>query len=147
MQNLKNSQNFLVDKNLVRNLIQKSQLNKNDIVVEIGPGKGIITNLLAEQVGNVIAIEYDENLYKALVSQNQFDNIEYVYDDFLKYHLPRNQKYKVFSNIPFQITADIIKKSQMIIILLKIFFLLCKKKQLKNIVVCHFKNMKDYELL
>lgn len=70
MQNLKNSQNFLVDKNLVRNLIQKSQLNKNDIVVEIGPGKGIITNLLAEQVGNVIAIEYDENLYKALVSQN-----------------------------------------------------------------------------
>lgn len=110
MQNLKNFQNFLVDKNLVRNLIQKSQLNKNDIVVEIGPGKGIITNLLAEQVGNVIAIEYDENLYKALVSQNQFDNIEYVYDDFLKYHLPRNQKYKVFSNIPFQITADIIKK-------------------------------------
>lgn len=80
MQNLKNSQNFLVDKNLVRNLIQKSQLNKNDIVVEIGPGKGIITNLLAEQVGNVIAIEYDENLYKALVSQNQFDNIEYVYN-------------------------------------------------------------------
>lgn len=43
MQNLKNSQNFLVDKNLVRNLIQKSQLNKNDIVVEIGPGKGIIS--------------------------------------------------------------------------------------------------------
>ena len=81
MQNLKNSQNFLINKNLVRNLIVKSKLEKNDTVIEIGPGKGIITNLLEEYVGNVIAIEYDENLFRI-----------------------------VFSNIPFQITADIIKK-------------------------------------
>ena len=110
MQNLKNSQNFLINKNLVRNLIVKSKLEKNDTVIEIGPGKGIITNLLAEYVGNVIAIEYDENLFRILVSQNKFENIEYVYGDFLKYHLPSKQRYKVFSNIPFQITADIIKK-------------------------------------
>lgn len=91
MQNLKNSQNFLINKNLVRNLIVKSKLEKNDTVIEIGPGKGIITNLLAEYVGNVIAIEYDENLFRILVSQNKFENIEYVYGDFLKYHLPSKQ--------------------------------------------------------
>lgn len=110
MQNLKNSQNFLFDKKLVYNLILKSKLDKNDTVIEIGPGKGIITNLLAESVGNVIAIEYDENLYRTLVSRNSHKNVEYIYGDFLKYHLPSNQRYKVFSNIPFQITADIIKK-------------------------------------
>ena len=84
MQNLKNSQNFLINKNLVRNLIVKSKLEKNDTVIEIGPGKGIITNLLAEYVGNVIAIEYDENLFRILVSQNKFENIEYVYGDFFE---------------------------------------------------------------
>ena len=41
MQNLKNSQNFLINKNLVRNLIVKSKLEKNDTVIEIGPGKGL----------------------------------------------------------------------------------------------------------
>lgn len=110
MQNLKNSQNFLIDKKLVESLILKSKLGKNDTVIEIGPGKGIITNLLAEYVGAVIAIEYDEGLYRELVSQNQFDNVAYVYKDFLEYNLPNNQRYKVFSNIPFQITTDIIKK-------------------------------------
>lgn len=110
MQNLKNSQNFLIDKKLVESLILKSKLGKTDTVIEIGPGKGIITNLLAEYVNNVIAIEYDENLHRTLVLQNKFENIDYVHGDFLKYQLPSNQKYKVFSNIPFQITADIIKK-------------------------------------
>lgn len=109
MQNLKNSQNFLVDKQLVRKLIIRSNLTKNDTVLEIGPGKGIITNLLAEYVENVIAIEYDEQLFKKLVSQNGFDNISYIYGDFLQYDLPKHG-YKVFSNIPFQITADIVKK-------------------------------------
>ena len=50
------------------------------------------------------------NVLVLSIEENKFENIEYVYGDFLKYHLPSKQRYKVFSNIPFQITADIIKK-------------------------------------
>lgn len=110
MQNLKNSQNFLVDKKLVNELVVKSKINNTDRVIEIGPGKGTITGVLAQYAKEVIAVEYDKALFEGLLSHHSSNNVEYVYGDILQYKLPIKGEYKVFSNIPFQITANIIKK-------------------------------------
>lgn len=109
MPNIRNSQNFLYDQELVEKLVN-AKIDKNDYVIEIGPGKGTITDVLARHASKVTAIEFDETLYQLLLEKHHSENVEYIYGDFLKYKLPPKGKYKVFSNIPFQITADIIHK-------------------------------------
>jgi len=105
------SQNFLKNKKLVEKIINQSNIGLQDVVYEIGPGKGIITEYLAKRCTKVIGIEKDEKLYKRLFQKFK-DNgkIKIRYGDFLSYNLPRNEKYKIFSNIPFNLTADIIAK-------------------------------------
>jgi 23S rRNA (adenine-N6)-dimethyltransferase len=104
------SQNFLRDRELVEKLVQKSSLISNDVVLEIGPGKGIITSILAKHSKNVLAVEADKDLYTELKEKFiSFPNVEIYYKNFLDFPLPKHE-YKVFSNIPFNITADIIKK-------------------------------------
>ena len=107
---LQHSQNFLRDPKLVQELIDKSSLQKNDTVLDIGAGKGIITELLAKSVKSVVAIEPDAELFNHLQDKLKGNsNVHTQKIDFLKYNLPK-EPYKVFSNIPFNITADIIKK-------------------------------------
>lgn len=104
------SQNFLKDRELIRSLIEKSSIVKEDLVYEIGAGKGIITEQLADYCGKVVALEVDDNLFREL--RGKFQNrtsIEVLLMDFLRYRLPKGN-YKIFSNIPFNITADIIRK-------------------------------------
>ena len=106
-----NSQNFLYNDKLVGQLIGKSNIQKDDIVIEIGPGKGIITKQLVEKCSKVYAIEYDPYLYKKLNKMfHNIDNIEIRHGDFLEFRLPEKQKYKVFSSIPYNITAAILSK-------------------------------------
>lgn len=62
MKNLGYSQNFLVNKKLVERLISKSNIDVTDYVIEIGPGKGIITDVLSQHAGEVVAVEYDQEL-------------------------------------------------------------------------------------
>lgn len=104
------SQNFLKSPELVRTLLDKSSIGTNDIVYEIGPGKGIITEQLAQRCQKVIAIEKDPELAFQLKQQFvQNQKVEIHQRDFLDYQLSQ-EEYKVFSNIPFIITADIIRK-------------------------------------
>lgn len=104
------SQNFLRDPRLAERLIQLSSITREDTVLEIGAGKGVITELLAKHSKRVIAIEADNNLANKLkVKFSSTQNIEVYNGDFLKFQLPQNS-YKVFSNIPFAITADIVHK-------------------------------------
>lgn len=104
------SQNFIKSNFLVSQLIEYSSLNKNDLVVEIGPGRGIITKGLIKAVKEVIVIEKDKLLYQKLVEEfGNINNLKIINKDFLYWYLP-NKPYKVFSNIPFNITADIIDK-------------------------------------
>lgn len=106
---LSHSQNFLRDPKLVENLVQNSSL-ENDVVIEIGPGKGIITAVLAKHCKRVLAVETDKNLYLELKDKfSSFPNIEIYHQNFLEFSLPKYD-YKVFSNIPFNITADIVRK-------------------------------------
>lgn len=108
---IRNSQNFLHNRKLVSFLINKSSIEINDIVYEIGPGKGIITEELGASCKKVIAIEYDQRLAQNL--HKKFEgkkNIEIIRANFLEYKMSESDKFKIFSNIPFNITAEILSK-------------------------------------
>lgn len=105
------SQNFLTSGKIIRRIIYKTTLNSNDRVIEIGAGKGHITRELQKICGIVTAIEVDKKLYLKLNEKfSDADNIHLLNRDFLKWNLPRYGDYKIFSNIPFNITTKIIKK-------------------------------------
>lgn len=107
---IKYSQNFLKSTDLVRSLLEKSSIDDGDVVLEIGAGAGIITKQLAKKAKKVIAFEIDGNLSRKLAETfPNRDYVEVVNQDFLQYELPKYD-YKVFSNIPFNLTANIIKK-------------------------------------
>jgi 16S rRNA (adenine1518-N6/adenine1519-N6)-dimethyltransferase len=105
-------QNFLVNENIARQIVKSAEI-KGDNVIEIGPGKGVLTKYLADSDAHVLAIEIDQRLTKSL--QKNFENIEIIEDDILKTNLPRLieennfQKYKVVANLPYYITSKIIR--------------------------------------
>ena len=103
------AQNFFRDRRLVASIVASSSLTKEDVVYEIGPGEGIITKELIGRAGKVVAIEKDATLVTRL--QNKFrgmGNVEIRDGDFLRYKI-KEKKYKIFSNIPFNITAEVVK--------------------------------------
>lgn len=102
------SQNFLTSRKTIDKLISKTTITSADTVLEIGAGKGHITKALSEKCRRVISYEIDERLYAKLKPQLS-DNVKLFCGDFLKCRLP-SCPYKVFANIPFSITTDIIRK-------------------------------------
>jgi len=104
------SQNLLRDLNLIEQLVIASSLKPDDTVYEIGAGKGIITEVLASHCKNVVAIESDPQFVGQLKQRYATQpNVTIVQGNFLDHLLPKSS-YKVFSNIPFNITSDIIRK-------------------------------------
>ncbi len=104
------AQNFLTSPKLVRRLVEMSSITPSDTVYEIGPGNGIITAALARVAKHVIAIEKDPELVRRLRERFRLlDNVEVVEKDFLVYSF-RTSKYKIFANIPYNITARILRK-------------------------------------
>ncbi len=104
------SQNFFVNRELVKKLVRDSSISHQDTVLEIGAGHGILTQELALASQKVIALELDSDLIGYL--RNRFSkerNITLINADFLNFPLPQYQ-YKVFANIPFSITGEIIRK-------------------------------------
>jgi 23S rRNA (adenine-N6)-dimethyltransferase len=109
-ENLWHSQNFLHDSQFVASLVDMADITSEDTVIEIGPGKGIITEQLLEKADTVIGIEYDKTLAQKLREKfSNSPNVEIIEEDFLKLSLP-NYKYKIFSNIPFEYTSRILDK-------------------------------------
>jgi len=110
MKSILYSQNFLKSSELVNHLLDKTSINVQDTVYEIGPGKGIITKELAKRAKKVIAFEKDKELYSYLIEKfKNSNNIEIHFGDFLEENI-NFKNHKIFSNIPFNITAEIIKK-------------------------------------
>lgn len=104
------SQNFLTSKKTIDRLIKIAKLGKNDLVLEIGAGKGHITKCLAEKAGKIIAYEIDGKLYSCFKqTAKTYKNLSLLHGDFLKCKLPQTD-YKVLANIPFSLTTEIIKK-------------------------------------
>ncbi|HXX53377.1 MAG TPA: 16S rRNA (adenine(1518)-N(6)/adenine(1519)-N(6))-dimethyltransferase RsmA [Thermodesulfovibrionales bacterium] len=102
-------QNFLFDPSILGRMIQTARLLPGDTVVEIGPGHGRLTAMLAEQVKRVIAIELDATLYENLRERlSACDNIEVVHGDALRFPFSTLGAFKVVANIPYYITTPII---------------------------------------
>lgn len=112
------AQNFLRSPKLVRCLVGMSTIGPSDTVCEIGPGNGIITAALARVARQVIAIEKDPELVRRLRERfRSVDNVKIVEQDFLAYSFrnrparqTRTSEYKIFANIPYNITAQIVRK-------------------------------------
>lgn len=108
-------QNFIVDENIISNIVNKSEADKDTLVIEIGPGAGSLTAKLAESAKNVLCYEIDETL-KDILSENlsNYDNVEVIYQDFLKVNVNNDIKkydYKklyIVANLPYYITTPII---------------------------------------
>jgi len=102
-------QNFLTDKNIVRKIISTSEISREDIILEIGPGLGALTESLVEKVKKIYAIEIDPILSKYLSEVfSIYKNVEIINDDILEVNLPKHNK--VISNLPYTITGPILEK-------------------------------------
>jgi|Deesub1362A_J573_1020465.scaffolds.fasta_scaffold00013_28 16S rRNA (adenine1518-N6/adenine1519-N6)-dimethyltransferase len=105
------SQNFLYDPSILRRIIQIAGLSQGDTVVEIGSGPGRLTKMLAERAGHVIAIELDRRFCEALKEDTQdYENIEVVCGDALRYPYETAGQFSVVANIPYHITTPLIFK-------------------------------------
>lgn len=110
-------QNFLIDKNIQHKIIRSCVLTKDDIVLEIGSGRGDLTQLLAQNAKQVYALEIDERLYPLLEQgMMAYDNCQIIKSDILKFDLNKflqankiKQKIKVIGNIPYYISSPIIE--------------------------------------
>ena len=118
--NKKLGQNFLIDENVVKTIIEEAEVTKQDLVIEIGPGLGTLTQKLIEKAGKVIAIEIDKRMIKILEDRFvEAKNFEIINKDVLKINLEQLikqnkkeniQKVKIVANLPYYITTPIIMK-------------------------------------
>lgn len=113
----KYGQNFLKDKRIIDSIIYKADVDKDTLVIEVGPGAGALTVPLALKAGRVISFEIDESLKDILSSKlSEYNNVEVIYGDFLKSDVNSVLKKYDFSkkimvsNLPYYITTPIIMK-------------------------------------
>ena len=112
-------QNFLIDENVINTAIEKSNINKEDLVIEIGPGLGTLTKYLLESAGRVVCVELDKRMINILNERFfLYENFEVINADILKTDLNKiikeaKEKYnlrnaKIVANLPYYITTPII---------------------------------------
>lgn len=105
-------QNFLIDRNMQKKILVNCNIDKKDIVLEIGPGLGALTLDIASSAEKVVAVEKDRLVSHVLRSLSAaYDNIEVVSGDILKFGIKeifKNRKIKVIGNLPYYITTPII---------------------------------------
>ena len=83
-------QNFLIDEEIVNNIVESANISKEDLVIEIGPGLGTLTNELLKKAGKVIAVELDAKMIKILNDRFcLYKNFELINEDILKVDLNR----------------------------------------------------------
>lgn len=109
-------QNFLIDANITRKIVEFAEITDKECVLEIGPGIGTLTQLLCQRAKKVIAIEIDSKLVPILKSNlKEYNNLKIINNDVLKIDLRElvekefdNSKIKVIGNLPYYITTPII---------------------------------------
>ena len=111
-------QNFLIDKSVLSGIVEAAGVTDSDLVLEIGPGIGTLTQYLAEAAGKVVAVEIDRGLIPVLEDTlSDYDNVTVINQDILKVDIDRiisesndNRPIKVVANLPYYITTPIIMK-------------------------------------
>ena len=112
-------QNFLINENVITTAIEKSNINKDDLVIEIGPGLGTLTKYLLESAGRVVCVELDKRMISILEERFfLYKNLDIINADILKTDLNKiikdvKEKYnlksaKIVANLPYYITTPII---------------------------------------
>lgn len=111
-------QNFLIDVNIVNKIVEQAHIDENTAVIEVGPGIGALTQVLARYAGKVISFEIDERFRPVYEEFLNTDNIKIIFGDFMKQEiipivekLKQNyQKVYLVANLPYYITTAIIEK-------------------------------------
>lgn len=114
-------QNFLINEEVVKNIVGCSNIEKEDLVIEIGPGLGTLTKYLLEKAGKVICIELDTKMLQILEDRfSLYNNFELINNDVLKVDLKniiekekaegKTKNVKIVANLPYYITTPIIMK-------------------------------------
>lgn len=113
-------QNFLINEEIVENIVASSNISENDLVIEIGPGLGTLTKYLLDTKAKVICIELDNRMIEILNDRfSLYDNFSVINDDVLKVDLKKLisenkksgiEKVKIVANLPYYITTPIIMK-------------------------------------
>ena len=108
-------QNFLQDNNIIKKIANVCETNKDDLIIEIGPGGGALTKELVNK-SQVLAYEIDSELKEYLLNEFSNSNINFIFDDFLNRSIKEdlsNYKYNnlfIIANLPYYITTPIINK-------------------------------------
>jgi len=110
-------QNFLIDTHVLEKIIKSAEITKDDLVLEIGPGIGTMTQYLCENAREVVAVEIDKNLIPILENDTlaEYNNVTVINEDILKLDLNKlveerngGNRIKVVANLPYYITTPII---------------------------------------
>ena len=107
-------QHFLTDKNILKKVIKTAEIGKEDIVLEVGPGLGEMTQVLAQEAKKVIAVEIDARLVEVLRNKlADTPNVEILQGDILKFDVRKHlgsEKHpvKVVANLPYQISTPLL---------------------------------------
>jgi len=107
-------QSFLLDQNIIKKIAAAAQITREDIVVEIGAGIGVLTEMLAQEARKIIAVELDKNLVEVLKEKLAgYDNAKIHCGDILKYDFKAlaeryKSKVKVIGNVPYNISSPLI---------------------------------------
>ena len=115
-------QNFLINEEVINQIIEKAEIDEKDLIIEIGPGLGTLTSRLLEKAGKVICVELDDRMITILNDRFKlYNNFELIHDDILKVDLNKIinenlfennniKKIKIVANLPYYITTPIIMK-------------------------------------
>lgn len=110
-------QNFLTDDNIIKNIVSQTEIEENSLVIEIGPGSGVLTKELSKYAKEVLAYEIDERLEETLdINLKNCKNVNVIYDDFMHRDILSDIKEYEYSNIyvvaniPYYITTAILTK-------------------------------------
>lgn len=106
-------QNYLIDEKILAALVDSAEIKKDDTILEIGPGLGVVTRELSEKASKVIVIEKDPKMIEVLkITCQGAGNIEAILGDVLKLNIEEvvGGKYKLVTSLPFYITSPVLKK-------------------------------------
>lgn len=108
-------QNFLIDENIGRKIVESLNLSVDDVVVEIGPGQGALTKYIVENVKKIYAVEIDKRAAEELRSNISSNKLKIINQDFLELDLGlldiRSKNLKLVGNIPYHLTSPILFKA------------------------------------
>lgn len=104
-------QNFLINQSVLKRIVTHCQFNENDVIVEIGPGKGALTKYLLEKIPHLTAIEKDAKLVTHLQNSFEKETLTIINQDILEFDFSSlNKKVKVIGNIPYNISSVLVEK-------------------------------------